>query len=148
MAEFYVPWRAARDDAGPLLNSSAMTKKVRGPVRSQRRRSVRPPSQRPATPRGAQTSQLVAAEVIAEDIVEEHPAEAAAELERVSQTVPARHGVRSKPGSILAARAASEYVYVAQDMRRILIVAGALFGTLIVLWLIFVVFRIVPLPFY
>ena len=91
-------------------------------------------------------SQLVAAEVIAEDVVEGQPSEAADELEMVAQSTPARS--RQRPGSLLAARAASEYVYVAQDMRRILIVAGALFTTMIVLWLFLVVFRVIPLPFY
>ena len=124
-----------------------MSKKVRGPVRSQRRPGSRASGQRPAAPRNP-TSQLEAAEVIAEDIVEERPAEAANELERVSKTVPTRPGVRTKPGSLLAARAATEYVYVAQDMRRILLVAAALFGTLIILWLLIVQLRIIPLPFY
>lgn len=125
-----------------------MSKKVRGPVRAQRRPGARPTSQRPPVARSNQTSQLVAAEVIAEDVIEEHPAEAATELERVAKTVTPRPGARTKPGSLLAARAASEYVYVAQDMRRILLVAAALFGTLIVLWLIFVILKVVALPFY
>ena len=55
---------------------------------------------------------------------------------------------RIKPGSILAARAATEYVYVAQDMRRILLVAGGLIGLLFALWLLVVVLRVIPLPFY
>ena len=91
-------------------------------------------------------SQLAAAEVIAEDVIEGKPTEAASELEQVAHSTPARARVR--PGSLLAVRAASEYVYVAQDMRRILLVAGALFGTLIVLWLLVVVFKVIPLPFY
>jgi hypothetical protein len=122
-----------------------MSKRVRGPVRTSR------PGTRSTSDRAARRrpqSQLEAAELIAEDIVEEHPAEAAAELERVARNVPARAGVRTKPGSLLAARAATEYVYVAADMRRILIVAAALFGTLIVLWLLIVVMKVIPLPFY
>ena len=55
---------------------------------------------------------------------------------------------RIKAGSLLAARAATEYVYVSQDMRRILIVSAILFGTLIVLWLLIVVMRVLPLSFY
>ena len=55
---------------------------------------------------------------------------------------------RVKAGSLLAARAATEYVYVSQDMRRILFVSGILFGTLIVLWLLIVVMRVLPLSFY
>lgn len=53
-----------------------------------------------------------------------------------------------KAGSLLAARAATEYVYVGRDMRQILVVAGALFGALFVLWLLVVVWRVIPLPFY
>jgi hypothetical protein len=44
--------------------------------------------------------------------------------------------VKVKPDSLLAARAAQEYVYVGQDLRRIAVVAGILFGTLVVLWVL------------
>lgn len=88
----------------------------------------------------------MAAEVIADDVIEGKPSEAATELEQVARSTPAR--ARTRPGSLLAVRAATEYVYVAQDMRRILIVAAALFGTLIMLWLLLVILRIVALPFY
>jgi hypothetical protein len=53
-----------------------------------------------------------------------------------------------KAGSLLAARAANEYVYVSQDMRRILLVAGGLIGLLFALWLLFVVLKVIALPFY
>jgi hypothetical protein len=121
-----------------------MSKRVRGPVRAQRRPGARPPSERSV--RRTQPSQLEAAEIIAEDIIEEHPAAAAAEIEKVERSLPMR--TRMKPGSILAAKAATEYVYVAQDMRRILFVAALLFGTLIILWMALVVMRVIPLPFY
>jgi hypothetical protein len=49
---------------------------------------------------------------------------------------------------VLAAKAATEYVYVAQDLRRILVVAALLFGILFAAWLIIVVLRVIPLPFY
>jgi Flp pilus assembly protein TadB len=124
-----------------------MSKKVRGPVRSQRRPGARSAAQRQNALRHP-ASQLEAAEIIAEDVMEERPAEAADELERIAQTVPARPGTRTKPGSLLAVRAASEYVYVAQDMRRILVVAGALFATMFILWALLVVMRVIPLPFY
>ena len=55
---------------------------------------------------------------------------------------------RVKAGSLLAARAATEYVYVAKDMRRILLVASLLIAVMLVLWLLLVVMRVVPLPFY
>jgi hypothetical protein len=48
----------------------------------------------------------------------------------------------------LAARAATEYVYVAKDMRRILFVAVLLTGVMLALWLLLVVLKLVPLPFY
>jgi hypothetical protein len=90
-------------------------------------------------------SQLEAAEVAAEDVVEDRPAAAAAVLEANARSHP-RH--RVKAGSLLATRAATEYVYVAKDMRRILIVALLLVGIMLVLWLLLVVMRVVPLPFY
>jgi hypothetical protein len=126
-----------------------MSKRVRGPVRTQRRPGARPGSERTAATRRRPASQLEAAEVIAEDVVEHRPAEAASELETVARTVPTRAGgMRTKPGSLLAARAATEYVYVSLDMRRILVVAAALFGTLLVLWLLLVILKVVALPFY
>ena len=80
-------------------------------------------------------------------MVEDRPATAATELGRVVRTTSRTHH-RIKPGSLLAARAATEYVYVAQDMRRILLVAGGLIGLLFVLWLLLVVLKVIPLPFY
>lgn len=43
-------------------------------------------------------------------------------------------GSRGRPNSLLAARGAEEYVYVAQDLRRIVVVGLLLFGLLIVAW--------------
>lgn len=91
-------------------------------------------------------SQLETAEIVAEDILEDHPAAAANELERNAARSYQKH--RVKAGSLLAAKAATEYVYVAQDMRRIAIVAAVLFGVLFLLWLLIVVMRVIPLPFY
>lgn len=84
--------------------------------------------------------------MIAEDIAEERPAAARAELERVARATGPRH--RIKAGSLLAARAATEYLYVAKDMRRIVVVAALVFGTLILLWALIVVMRVLPLSFY
>jgi len=55
---------------------------------------------------------------------------------------------RIKAGSLLAARAATEYVYVAQDLKRITLLGALIVGALIVLWLLIVVLRVIPLPFY
>jgi hypothetical protein len=52
----------------------------------------------------------------------------------VARSSPAR--ARAKPGSLLAAKAATEYVYVAQDLRRIAVVAALLFGIMLVLWVV------------
>ena len=128
-----------------------MSKKVRGGVRTHRP-GTRPPSARTATARprsvsAAVPSQLEEAEIIAEDIVEDRPVEAQAELERYTRTAQRTHH-KVKAGSILAARAATEYVYVAQDLRRILLVAGGLIGLLFALWALVVVLKVVALPFY
>lgn len=55
---------------------------------------------------------------------------------------------RIKAGSLLAARAATEYLYVARDIRRIVVVAVGLFATLLLMWALIVVMRVVPLAFY
>lgn len=55
------------------------------------------------------------------------------------------HRARAKPGSILAERAATEYVYVAQDLRRIAVVAGMLIGILLLLWVVLVIMGVSPL---
>jgi hypothetical protein len=127
-----------------------VSKRVRGPVHTHRRPGARPPSERGATRRRDlldRPSQLEAAEVIAEDVVEHRPATAAAELERAARpTVRVHHKI--KAGSILAARAATEYVYVSQDMRRIVLVAGGLIVLLFAMWLLVVVMKVIPLPFY
>ena len=130
-----------------------MSKRVRGPVRSHRRPGTRAPSERSATARRAistkpiRPNELEVAEEIAEEVVEERPTDFAADLDRITRTTSRTHH-RVKPGSVLAARAATEYVYVSQDLRRILLVAGALIGVLLVLWVVVVVLRLVPLPFY
>ncbi|CAN5661136.1 hypothetical protein BH23CHL7_BH23CHL7_14250 [soil metagenome] len=56
--------------------------------------------------------------------------------------------VRAKPGSVLAARAATEYVYVGQDLRRIVIVSTLLVALMIAAWLLIVVLQVIPLDFY
>ncbi len=128
-----------------------MSKRSRGPARptAHRRPGTRPATARPARTRSTSTapSQLEAAAVIAEDVIDDRPAEAARELDMATRATYQRHR-GAKPGSLLAAKAATEYVYVAQDMRRILLVAGVLFGVLIVGWVAIVLLHVVPLPFY
>ncbi len=118
-----------------------MSKRSRGaPNRgAQKRPGSRPASTRPAPNRSAAAakvpSQLGAAEEIAEDLVEEQPREAARELRGVARSTPARS--RAKPTGLLAAKAATEYVYVAQDLRQITRVAALLFAIMLALWLVF-----------
>jgi hypothetical protein len=53
----------------------------------------------------------------------------------VSRSLPGR--VKVKPDSVLAQRARDEYVYVGQDLRRIVVVAAILFAALLVIWVFF-----------
>ncbi len=99
-------------------------------------------------PRRSRESQLEVAEVAAEDIVEDRPAEASSTIVRAAPRAGTRVHHKVKAGSLLAARAATEYVYVSQDMRRILLVASGLIVLLFALWLLIVVLRVIPLPFY
>jgi hypothetical protein len=55
---------------------------------------------------------------------------------RVTRSTPGR--LKYKPDSVLAARAATEYRYVDQDLKRIALLGGALFAILILLFLIIV----------
>ena len=54
---------------------------------------------------------------------------------------------RSGPArqSALAVRAATEYVYVGQDLRHIALLASAIGGVLVVLWVIIDVLRLIQL---
>jgi hypothetical protein len=55
---------------------------------------------------------------------------------------------RAKPGSLLASRAATEYTYVGQDLRRITLVSLVLLAIMLAAWLAIAVFGIIPLDFY
>jgi hypothetical protein len=55
----------------------------------------------------------------------------------IRRSTPGR--VKVKPNSLLAARAETEYIYVGQDLRKIAVVAAALFGVLLLLWVLLVV---------
>lgn len=91
---------------------------------------------------------------IAEEAVEESHIDvpASVAVARATRATPpttsARVHHKIKAGSLLATRAATEYVYVAQDLRRIVAVAALLIGGLFVLWLLVVILRVIPLPFY
>jgi len=131
-----------------------VSKRVRGTVRPHRRPGARPPServpgQRRAPPAAAQSQLEVAevVEVVAEEAADQRPAPARAEVERAAPKGTRVHH-KIKAGSILAARAATEYVYVPQDIRRIVLVAASLIAVLFLLWFLIVVAKVIPLPFY
>ena len=87
-------------------------------------------------------SQLSVAADIASEAVEETPETA---LEEPRAVIAARERPRSRPrGGTLATTAATEYLYVAQDLRRILVVAVVLFALMFALWLLIVVARVIP----
>jgi hypothetical protein len=83
----------------------------------------------------------VAAEEIAEDLVEGRVKDAVSELRTVATTAPPRPRTRQS-GGLLAAKAATEYVYVAQDLRRIVVIASLLFAVMLALWVLIEVVRI------
>jgi hypothetical protein len=133
-----------------------VSKRTRGSSRAAHRRpGARPASQRTAArQRDAGAARTEAAPVAplaeeprsAEPVIDEVAGPPAETRRPDAHTAHPRQ--RIKPGSLLASRAATEYVYVAQDLKRIGIVGGLLFGTLLVLWLLIVVMRVIPLPFY
>jgi len=129
-----------------------VSKRTRGSRRPQQRRAPsRPPTRagRGAGPRAAaapldrRPSELEAAAEIAEEVVEESAPEARDEVARIAAAPPGSRA-RSRPSAVLAAKAASEYVYVAQDVRRIVLVAAGLFGTMFLLWILIVILRVIP----
>lgn len=125
-----------------------MPKKVRSTGRTNRRPGSRPAADRASSLRrttAVPDSQLETAEIVAEDIEERRPSEAAAVL---ADNARMHSRSRIKPGSMLAAKAATEYVYVAKDMRRIFVVAALLAAVMLVLWFLLVFEKVVPLPFY
>ncbi|HUP83314.1 MAG TPA: hypothetical protein VM284_03895 [Candidatus Limnocylindria bacterium] len=124
-----------------------MSKKTRGSGRTHHRPGTRPATDRAVAPRrplGAAPIDLAGA---ADEPREDQPEASEEEIRPVVARETRTHH-RVKAGSLLAARAATEYVYVAKDMRRILFVAAFLVAIMLVLWLLLVVMRVVPLPFY
>ena len=126
-----------------------MSKRTRGSRRAQQRRAGNRPGGRPGRARdqraigGRQeyaSSDLAVAPEIAEDTVAGR-ADSAVDERTAGRAAVAR--TRARPSSLLAAKAATEYVYVAQDVRRILVVATALFGVMFALWILIVVAKVI-----
>jgi hypothetical protein len=140
-----------------------MSKRTRGSARAHRRPGARPPTSRPAgarpsrpaaTPAPSETGAFGPLEQspdlpLASAALPTAPA-AAASSERVEQRPVQRTQARqrAKPGSLLASRSATEYAYVASDLRRITVVSVILLAIMLAAWLAIAVFGLIPLDFY
>ncbi len=91
------------------------------------RSTKRPRPQSPAVPRPAAPAAAVATAEPALPAPSAEPRPAPGRL-------PTR--ATSKPGGLLAQKAANEYVYVARDLRRISVFAGGAAAVLAVVWLL------------
>jgi hypothetical protein len=139
-----------------------VSKRTRGSSRSQHRRpGARPATARTSAPRqradaaSRPTTSTASATSTAPPPASDTPAPAAEAILderpgtlRSTGTRAAHPRHRVKAGSLLATRAETEYVYVVQDLKRITVVGVLLFGALLALWLLIVVVRVIPLPFY
>lgn len=136
-----------------------MSKRTRGT----RRTANRPASTRPTTtraagsrsasgrPSGAATARRASAGPEGDHSVtevtayraEEGPPNPLVPGPSTARTASTRSGAR--PSALLASKAALEYVYVAQDVRRIVVVVAALFAIMFLLWILIVVTRVIPI---
>ena len=123
-----------------------MSKRTRGSRRDKRRATrrgfVAPPAQRPA---GLPDTIAPAAP---DALSEAMPSRTAPPRVPPSAPLPssAPHSPTSvRPGSVLAAKAAQEYRYVALDLRRIIAVVGTLLAAMLGLWVAVDVLRVVTI---
>jgi hypothetical protein len=116
-----------------------MSKRVRGRRTSAARPANRPVRQPAPAATLAAANQLAGA---AEPTVAAAAAPAGAAAGAVRSPLP-----RSGPArqSALAVRAATEYIYVGQDLRHIALLASAIGAVLVVLWVIIDVLRLIQL---
>ena len=130
-----------------------MAKRTRGSNRPGQRHADRHSPARPqpsSAPRSSgalsQTEEARAAELEALIVAQDRAAEAgrARDRERGKSSELARPG-RAGGQGLLAARAAEEYAYVVRDVRRILVVGGALAAALVVLYVLIDVARVVTI---
>lgn len=138
-----------RDESAAIL--PAVSKRTRGNQRPVHRR----PGTRPSVSRPAQSGRSAQSEdapVIRQTLITADLPDAAVDATPPVRAQPpgavgrnAHPRVRAKQGSLLASRAATEYVYVAQDLRKILAVGAILFGILVALWVTLVLLGLSPL---
>jgi len=130
-----------------------MAKRTRGSNRpgqrhSDKRGSARPQSQIASRPAGALSpseethAAALESEIIAQDRAAEIGRNRAKNVDRGFDAV--RPGRSAGPG-LLAARAAEEYAYVVRDVRRIVLVGGALVVTLGILYVLIDIAHVVTI---
>jgi hypothetical protein len=76
-----------------------------------------------------------AAELEAQIVAEDRAAETSVSRSRIRRADDAPR-TRTREAATLTARATTEYAYVVSDLRRIVVVAGALLAAMLVLWII------------
>jgi hypothetical protein len=119
---------------------------------AKRQRAVRPGQRRPTTktaPKPVATAatpapatgltaadEARAAELEAQIVAADKSAASSSERSRSRKSDPEAARGRTKESGLLATRATAEYAYVQADIRRIVIVAGALFVLMIAIWLV------------
>lgn len=128
---------------------------------AKRQRAVRPGQRRPTTRAGSKPVAMTAApapatglsaaeearaaELEAQIVAEDRIASAASDRSRSRRSDPdASARGRTKESGLLASRATLEYAYVSADLRRIAVVAGALFVLMIAIWIVLSVTGNVP----
>lgn len=129
-----------------------MAKRTRGSNRPGQRHADRHSPARPqsSAPRSSgalsQSEEARAAELKSQIVAQERDAQAgrSRDRDRVRAGEVARPG-RAGGQGLLAARAAEEYAYVVRDVRRILIVGGAMAATLAVLYVLIDVAHVVTI---
>ena len=120
-----------------------MAKRTRG-SRRDRRRSARPTSFAPPAPRPAATMPAVEAIEAVETVGDEDAEPRAAPAARLPSSAP-HSPTTVRTNSALSVKAADEYRYVALDLRRIVVVLGALFAAILALWVAIDVLRIITI---
>jgi hypothetical protein len=125
-----------------------MAKRTRGSNRPGQRHAARPQSTSAPRSSGALSASEEAraaeleSQIVAQDRAAESGRAQARELGRATEV--ARPG-RAGGQGLLAARAAEEYGYVVRDVRRILVVGGAMAAALVVLYVLIDVAHVVTI---
>jgi hypothetical protein len=126
-----------------------MAKRTRGSNRPGQRHAERHSSARPVSrPASAlsESEEARAAELEAQIVAQERVAEAGRDRakERTRATETTRPGKAGGQG-LLAVRAAEEYAYVVRDVRRILVVGGALALSMVALYILIDVAHVITI---